>query len=64
MLKFCWNCETELTPENTKSYKGFDEDNYKMSLIYSGGQMSKENFTKCDACFDADIDNYLENLYN
>ena len=63
-MKYCYNCEDELTATNTASYKGFDEGNYKMSLIYTGGQMSPESFTKCDACFDADIDNYLENLYN
>jgi hypothetical protein len=62
--KYCWACETKLTPENTQSYEGFDEGNYKMSLIYSGGQLPKESFQKCDACFDSDIDNYLENLYN
>ena len=62
--RYCYNCEEDLTPENTKAYKGFDEDNYEMSLIYTGGQMSKEAFTKCDPCFDRDIDNYLENLYN
>jgi hypothetical protein len=62
--RYCYNCEEDLTPENTASYKGFDKDNYEMSLIYTGGQMSKEAFTKCDPCFDRDIDNYLENLYN
>lgn len=62
--RYCFNCEDDLTPENTASYKGFDEGNYEMSLIYSGGQLTKESFTKCDACFDRDIDNYLENLYS
>ena len=62
--KYCWTCERNLTPENTQSYKGFDEGNYKMSLIYAGGMLPKNRFEKCDSCFDADIDSYLENLYN
>jgi hypothetical protein len=63
-VRYCFNCEDELTITNTASYKGFDERNYNMSQIYSGGQLPAESFTKCDPCFDADIDNYLENLYN
>lgn len=62
--KFCFDCEKELTKKNTASYEGFDEGNYNMSKVYSAGQMPKEWFTKCDDCFDADIDSYLENLYN
>jgi hypothetical protein len=60
--KCCYTCEKDLTPENTASYGGFDAGNYNLANTF--GRMEKDVFIKCDPCFDADIDNYLENLYN
>lgn len=57
---FCFDCEEELTDENTTEFGGFDGSNYLASRTY-GGSADKEPFTKCDSCFNADIDRYLEN---
>ena len=54
----CHDCEAELTPEKTASYKGFDASNYNLARLFT--PIDKEIFTKCDDCFDADIDRYLE----
>lgn len=55
----CFDCETELTAENTTDFGGFDGSNY-LSARDAGVGMSKEFFTKCDSCFEADIDRHLE----
>ena len=60
--KYCWGCEEELNAENTGSYGGFDSSNYYYSTIYGGGGDSAP-FTKCDGCFEADIDRYLETAF-
>ena len=58
---YCHDCEEELTEDNTGGYGGFDGGNYLASRTY--GATNPEDFTKCDSCFDADNDRYLENLY-
>jgi hypothetical protein len=58
MTKFCHDCEAELTPDNTSIYKGFDAGNYNIARLFT--PMDKGIFTKCDDCFEADIDRYLE----
>jgi hypothetical protein len=57
---FCFSCEDELTAENTSSYEGFDSSGYLVANRIA--KIGKDMFIKCDPCFDADIDNYLENL--
>lgn len=57
----CWSCETELTEENTEEFSGFDGGNHHTSTMY-GGKTDTAPFIKCDACFNADIDRYLERL--
>jgi len=57
---FCFGCEAELTADNTADFGGFDGSNYLASKTYGGG-IDKEPFTKCDSCFEADIDRHLEN---
>lgn len=54
---FCYDCEEELTEDNTSGYGGFDGGNYLASRTYGGG-VETEPFTKCDSCFDADNDRY------
>ena len=61
--KYCNDCEEELNAENTGSYGGFDSSNHSLSVIYGGGNSDTAPFTKCDSCFDADNDRYLESLY-
>lgn len=58
MNNFCFDCEQELTEENTKSYGGFDKSNFLVARNV-GVNVSRELFTKCDECFDAIIDNSL-----
>jgi hypothetical protein len=60
--RYCNDCEEELNAENTGSYGGFDSTNHYYSTIY-GGDGSTAPFTKCDGCFDADIDRYLETAF-
>jgi hypothetical protein len=55
----CYNCEETLTEENTSQYGGVDEFNYRMAVKLSPS--ITETFIKCDSCFDADIDIYLQN---
>lgn len=52
---FCNDCEEELTAENTEEFGGFDGSNF-LSARQVGMGMPKEFFTKCDSCFNADID--------
>ena len=59
-MGFCFDCDVELTADNTVDFGGFDGSNYLSSKTYGGG-LGKEAFTKCDSCFQADIDKYLEN---
>lgn len=58
----CWSCETELTEENTQEFGGFDGSNHHFSTIFGGGGQT-EPFIKCDSCFNADIDRFLERQY-
>jgi hypothetical protein len=58
----CSDCESELTAENTSSYEGFDSSGYLVANRIA--KIGKDMFIKCDPCFDADIDNYLDNLQN
>lgn len=58
--KFCNDCEVELTAENTEEFGGFDGSNY-LSARQVGFYESTAHFTKCDACFNADIDRYEPN---
>lgn len=60
--KVCWSCEVELNTENTSEYEGFDSSNYYYATIY-GGSGDSAPFTKCDECFNADIDRHLDSLY-
>ena len=60
--KDCFDCEVELNAENTRDYDGFDSSNYYYATIY-GGSGDSAPFTKCDSCFEADIDRHLETLY-
>ena len=60
--KFCYDCDSELNAENTGSYNGFDSSNYYYATIY-GGDGDSAPFTKCDDCFEADIDRYLETAF-
>ncbi len=57
--KICYDCEATLTADNTAEHEGFDASNYKWGK-HCG--MAKEQFTKCDDCFNADIDRYLDSL--
>lgn len=57
---YCYDCEAELTDENTADFDGFDGGNYLASRTYGGG-VDKAPFTKCDSCFEADIDRHLDN---
>lgn len=58
----CSDCETKLTPENTRQHDGFDA--YGYTLANSVGNADKSWFIKCDDCFERVIDRHLENLYN
>ena len=57
---YCSTCETELTADATASYGGFDGSGYATANRI--GKADREWFTKCDSCFDADIDRHLESL--
>lgn len=56
--KTCYTCSEELTAENTKDFGGKDEFNYDMAMKFSPNIAMA--FIKCDDCFNADIDRYLE----
>lgn len=56
---YCWDCGDNLVDNNTVAYGGFDSGNYLLSTIYSP-TTNKDTFLKCDTCFEADIDIYLE----
>jgi hypothetical protein len=58
MTKFCYDCEEALTPGNTQNHNGIDEFNHRMAKLLSPS--IADTFIKCDDCFDADIDRYLE----
>jgi hypothetical protein len=58
MTKDCYECEKELTDANTATYKGFDAGNYNIARLFT--PMDQEIFTKCDDCFERDIDLYLK----
>ena len=58
MTKFCYDCEEALTADNTRDHNGIDEFNYRMAIKLSPS--IADTFIKCDNCFDADIDQYLE----
>lgn len=62
MNEVCNDCEVELTSENTSNYGGFDGSNF-LSARSVGVNVPRELFTKCDDCFDAQIDRYLDHLY-
>lgn len=62
-LGFCFDCEQELTTDNTTEFGGFDGGNYLASHSV-GFRIEKDFFTKCDDCFNADIDRHLDNQYN
>ena len=61
-MKYCNDCDAELNAENTGSYGGFDSSNHYYSTMF-GGDGSTAPFTKCDDCFDADIDRHLETAF-
>lgn len=54
----CYTCEQELTTETTEQYQGIDQFNYDMAMKFSPSIAN--TFIKCDDCFEADIDNYLQ----
>lgn len=56
---FCNDCEQELTPVNTEHHQGVDSFQHQMALKLSPS--IAETFIKCDDCFEADIDIYLQN---
>jgi hypothetical protein len=60
--KYCFSCELDLTAENTKEFDGFDGGNYH-SARSVGLNVSIDIFIKCDDCFNADIDRWLERQY-
>jgi hypothetical protein len=61
--KYCWSCESDLTPENTSEFGGLDSGNLHASRSV-GLNIPVEMFTKCDDCFNADIDRHLESQYS
>jgi hypothetical protein len=61
--KYCWDCEADLTPENTSEFGGLDSGNLHASRSV-GFDIPAERFTKCDDCHNADIDRHLDNQYN
>lgn len=61
--QYCYDCEADLTPENTSEFGGLDSGNLYASRSV-GFNTTAEMFTKCDDCHNADIDRYLENQYN
>ena len=52
---FCYDCEAELTEDNTGGFGGFDGGNY-LASTQVGFNFGADVFTKCDSCFEADID--------
>lgn len=54
---YCYDCEVELTDDNTEEFDGFDGSNYLASRGFGNGPQ-KDFFMKCDSCFNADIDRY------
>ncbi len=60
--EFCFDCEAELNAENTREHDGFDSSNHFHSTMY-GGDSWTAPFTKCDNCFEADIDRHLDSFY-
>lgn len=63
-IKNCADCGQELTAENTADFGGVDESNYLHAKTYGGTTLTVADFTKCDTCFEKDIDRHLENQYN
>jgi hypothetical protein len=61
--KYCYDCEADLTPENTSEFGGLDSGNLHASRL-AGFDIPAERFTKCDDCHNADIDRALENPYD
>lgn len=59
LQEICFDCEQELTEDNTRDHGGIDDFNYRMATKLS--LSIAETFVKCDDCFEADIDNYLQN---
>jgi hypothetical protein len=57
--KYCYSCELDLTAENTTEFDGFDDGNY-YSALSVGLNVSIDPFIKCDDCFNADIDRWIE----
>ena len=55
---FCYDCEQELTLANTEHHQGVDSFQYQMAIKLSPS--IAETFIKCDDCFEADIDAYLD----
>jgi hypothetical protein len=58
--EICYDCEVELNKENTIDFGGFDASNYLASRGFGNGP-EKDSFTKCDSCYEADIDRHLDN---
>jgi hypothetical protein len=61
--RYCYSCEVDLTAENTAEHGGYDGSSHH-SAWSAGFKDGAEPFIKCDDCFNADIDRYLDNLYN
>lgn len=61
-MNYCNSCEEQLTEGNTADFGGFDGSNY-LSASQVGLRVSKQEFTKCDLCFEADNDRALESMY-
>lgn len=57
---FCFDCDVELTPENTEQFGGLDEYNYNWAKAISPGLV--DSFIKCDDCFERQIDYSLERI--
>jgi hypothetical protein len=58
--KTCSSCEQELTDASTATYGGFDGSSYATANRF--GKADRDWFTKCDDCFEADIDRHLERV--
>lgn len=61
--KVCYDCEANLTKENTSEFGGLDSGNFYASHL-AGFGIPAEMFMKCDDCHNADVDRHLDNQYN
>ena len=58
----CFECETDLTPDNTRDFGGFDKDQHQIARIFFPN-ISKDEFAHCDNCSYARVDRYITSTY-